>query len=194
MKKIIGYEYNYEVSTTGEVWALERTIINIRGNPQRYPRRCLKPDSAITGHQRVTLSLDGVTKKHSVHRLVAQAYIDNTMNKPDVNHIDNDPTNNNVSNLEWCTHSENMKHAQVQGRLTAAQSKGGREIGTVLHKKYRDVIGMSFNSFTVVSISARRKSKQYFNVICTCGYETTRTLTYMKNASGVGCIKCKVKI
>ena len=69
---------------------------------------------------------------HRVHRLVAQAFIPNYRNLPEVNHIDGNKQNNNVSNLEWTTHSQNMKHSQcVLGfnvPKSVAQIKNGIEI------------------------------------------------------------------
>lgn len=59
---------------------------------------------------------DGTTQRIYIHRLVASAFIENTEGKPCVNHKDNDPTNNKASNLEWCTHQENMDWSNMQGR------------------------------------------------------------------------------
>jgi hypothetical protein len=64
------------------------------------------------GYQRVGLYVGNYkTKTIKVHRLVAETFIDNIENKKDVNHIDGNKANNNISNLEWCTRSENIKHA-----------------------------------------------------------------------------------
>ena len=62
-------------------------------------------------YTRVKLSLDGIVKKYSIHRLVALTFIPNPLQLPEVNHIDGNPTNNQVSNLEWCTRKHNMEHA-----------------------------------------------------------------------------------
>ena len=90
----------YEISNFGK-------IRNIRTN------RTIKPFVSVSGHLRVHLRLDGKRKLYgfSVHRLVANAFIPNIQNLPQVNHIDGNPSNNNVDNLEWCTPSHNIRHA-----------------------------------------------------------------------------------
>jgi hypothetical protein len=63
------------------------------------------------GYLRVKLS----GKTYKVHRIIAQTYIKNSDNKPCVNHIDGNKANNTVDNLEWCTYSDNTKHAYDTG-------------------------------------------------------------------------------
>ena len=64
------------------------------------------------GYYSVSLMKDKVQKNHLIHRLVAQAFIPNPENKLEVNHIDGDTKNFNISNLEWSTHSENIHHSK----------------------------------------------------------------------------------
>lgn len=64
----------------------------------------------------VSLSVSGKSKTMKVHRLVSMAYILNPENKPEVNHIDSNPLNNNMLNLEWVTHRENVLHMVKSGR------------------------------------------------------------------------------
>ena len=68
-------------------------------------------------HQVVLLTLSGKQTAQYVHGLVAEAFIENVMRKPEVNHKDGDPRNNHVSNLEWVTRSENIKHAYATGLM-----------------------------------------------------------------------------
>ena len=77
----------------------------------------LKKDVDIHGYVRVKMTLDGRKDNRliSVHRLVTTAFIPNPDNKPDVNHIDGIKSHNYVSNLEWCTKSENIRHAMSHG-------------------------------------------------------------------------------
>ena len=68
-----------------------------------------------SGYKRVTLWINGIQKKMSVHRLVAETFIPNPNNYNQVNHIDGNKTNNNAKNLEWVNRSENQKHAIEHG-------------------------------------------------------------------------------
>lgn len=77
--------------------------------------RILAPRLGATGYFFAALCSEGVQKSFAVHRLVAEAFLENPDNKPQVNHIDGNRKNNNISNLEWVTASENVKHAYKIG-------------------------------------------------------------------------------
>lgn len=196
-KDIENYEGLYQVSSNGTVRSLPRIIVNKNGNEQRYNGLVLKPDINELGYCRVTLSKNHSTKRFAVHHLVGKAFISNPENKPHINHIDNTPSNNDVSNLEWCTHSENMIHAQKQGRLFSAQSKGGKARG-ISGKKADDIvkklIGSQINNWTILSFAEYRRNKKYFNVRCVCGNTVTREQHYLMTFSQNGCIKCKTRL
>jgi len=77
--------------------------------------RKLSLQKSNAGYLRVELHKNGMAQKHSVHRLVATAFVPNPEGKPQVNHIDGDKTNNKAENLEWVTQSENQSHAYQNG-------------------------------------------------------------------------------
>lgn len=103
---------NYEVSNTGLVRSIDRKVWNGKGFAN-HKGRILKQSISKRGYKTIT-NHSGLPSQQ-VHRLVAMAFIDNPQNKPQVNHIDGNKTNNNVSNLEWCDNSENQLHAYRSG-------------------------------------------------------------------------------
>lgn len=108
-KDIEGFEGKYQVSNFGRVKSLPKYTYS-RGYPQLRKEKILKP--GYTGKSRcyATVRLnDGHSYK--VHRLVAQAFIPNPDNLPLINHKDENPKNNHVNNLEWCTNSYNVSYS-----------------------------------------------------------------------------------
>lgn len=114
-KNIKGYEGLYQVSNMGRVKSLER-----KG---RKSERILKQAVTHDGYLRVGLYAGGKQKTLKVHRLVCEAFHENPDNKPEVNHIDEDKTNNNAANLEWCTRRENVNHGSRNERTRKTESK-----------------------------------------------------------------------
>lgn len=118
---VVGYEGYYEVSNNGRVKSLRHPIYRGEKIHCYTKSRILKMSKTTTGYWKVELSKKGVKRKSfKVHRLVGAAFIKNTENKPNINHIDGNPLNNKVENLEWCTQSENMYHAY---QINAMKSK-----------------------------------------------------------------------
>ena len=123
-KDIKGYEGLYQVSDMGRVKSFGRTVVSKNGLKQYRKGRILKPRTNGYGYLRVDLCCGrGESKSFYVHRLVCEAFHENTENKPCVNHIDEDKTNNTASNLEWSTYKENNNHGTHNARSAKARSK-----------------------------------------------------------------------
>ena len=112
-KPIYEYEGLYEVSSYGGVRSVDRVIVRTR----RGTSHCLQQKGKVLKPMKswdyLAVELRGKAVK--IHKLVANCFIPNPENKPQVNHIDGNKYNNNATNLEWCTHSENMQHALRTG-------------------------------------------------------------------------------
>lgn len=93
-KDIKDYKGLYQVSNLGNIKRVGRKILKLKKDKRNYLR--------------VILSKNGKTKTFLVHRLVAQAFIKNPFNKPYINHKNENPSDNNINNLEWATNSENL--------------------------------------------------------------------------------------
>jgi len=111
-KPILNYENFYLASSAGRIRSLERNIKHYRGGKSLYKGKIFERSSASKhGYIYVPLHKDGINKQFSVHRLIAQTFIPNPDNKPYINHKNGIKTDNRIENLEWCTASENNKHA-----------------------------------------------------------------------------------
>ena len=107
-KDVKGYEGLYQVSNLGRVKSLDHLVKHRHEGRMALKRSCmLKPKTKKNGYLFVCLSNESKLKYFHIHRLVAQEFIPNPENLPEVNHKDENKTNNCVENLEWCTHKYN---------------------------------------------------------------------------------------
>lgn len=110
-KDIVGYEGLYQVSSLGRIKSLNWKRETI-----------LKEAINQWGHKRICLSKNNKRMNFFVHRLVAEAFVSNPKRLPCINHIDGEPTNNHVLNLEWCDQKHNVNHA-YDNDLTTCNKK-----------------------------------------------------------------------
>lgn len=121
-KPILGYEDLYEVSSEGRVWSIRNNLF-------------MKQYTDKGGYKRVYLSKCGKRTCHLVHRLVVEVFIDNTYQYPQVNHIDENPGNNCVGNLEWCTAKYNSNYGSRIKRIHNTKVNN-KQISGLTSKEY----------------------------------------------------------
>lgn len=113
-----GYEGYYEISNLGNLKRLERKIWSVRNSSySTMPEKIIIPES-IDGYLRVRLTKNGEGKHFFIHQLVAKAFLDNPMNLPYVNHIDENPKNNRWDNLEWCDPDYNSNYGSRNCKIS----------------------------------------------------------------------------
>ena len=160
---IVGYEGHYQISNDGQVKSL-------KGGKERI----LSPTYNQAGYLKVCLCKNGTKKNHKIHRLVALAFVPGYQEGYVVNHIDENKTNNHVSNLEWISIRDNNNHgARTQMAVQTRQSNKGKSI-------YCPELDMTF---TTQAEAARHFGcgRRYISKVLTGMYNTVKgyTLTYI---------------
>ena len=110
-KDITGYEGYFQVSNLGNFRSLDRIIKYKNSGTRLYPGKPLLKETTLDGYQRIVLMKEAIKRRFMCHRLVAQEFIPNPENKPFINHINGNKSDNRAENLEWCTQSENELHS-----------------------------------------------------------------------------------
>jgi len=187
-KDIKGFEGIYKVSNIGNVKSIytNKLIGSICGEGDSY------------GYRHVVLWKDGEKVKDAkVHRLVAKAFIPNPKNKPYINHINAIRNDNRVSNLEWCTHTENMQHAWKIGNGTISEARRVRILTQpfIAKMKYNKYIGQEFGSIKILKITSFRRGRIKADVKCLRCLKIYLDKNILAELKGVTrmCISCKNK-
>ncbi len=113
----------YDVSPSGEVKSLDREYVNSRGQKRTVKSHVLKTSQDRYGYEKVTLRCHGYDLNTTVGRLVAEKYIPNPKNLPQVNHKNENQLDNRVENLEWCTAKYNSTYGTRTERSAISRSK-----------------------------------------------------------------------
>lgn len=160
-KDIEGYEGSYQVSNLGRVRSLTRKVKTFNGF-RLTKGKLLKPLKTNRNYFRVDLKRNQKDKYVSVHRLVAEAFLPNPNNLPEVNHKDSNPSNNNVKNLEWCTQSHNIKYAYKYGN--AKPTKGCFQKGNIPYNR-RKINQYSKNGEYLNTFNSVKEAGLYVNTV-----------------------------
>ena len=153
-KDIKGYEGYYQVSNLGKFKSISREKTTPTGKPCYSKERILKQHKDKQGYLTVGLCKDRKAKRYLSHRIVAIHFIENIENKPQVNHINGDKQKNDVTNLEWCTESENVIHSYETGlnkRYYKFSKKELEELYIKQHKSIKEIAIIKKVSECVIS-------------------------------------------
>lgn len=159
-KPVVGYEGLYEVSSFGRVKSLPIVLKRNSGSFKRG-EKILSNQVGTHGRLEISITKNGVPKRVSVHRLVAIAFIPNPDNKETVNHIDGNPKNNHVDNLEWMSVSDNIRHGFKNG-LIPYMKKNRKDISKPIIQLTQD--GEFVNEFPSIMEANRQLGFAHSNI------------------------------
>lgn len=145
-KDIKDFEGLYQVSNHGRVRSLDRIVKRSKGGDMKMKGKIKSAHVNTNGYPSTTLYKGDFVKRKLVHSLVAAAFIGKRPSKHDVNHIDGDKTNNHVSNLEYCTRSENMIHAFATGLCKNTRKQQRRGVNSVKNMILNFETGVFYDS------------------------------------------------
>lgn len=130
----------YEVSNLGQVRSLSREVRSTHGGTYIKEGRILKQNDNPRGYPQVMLCQDGLQLTQRVHRLVAEAFLENPLGLPEVNHKDSNTRNSRLDNLEWVTSDENQMHALEAGVKTKGEKASNSKITEVSAREIKILI------------------------------------------------------
>lgn len=169
-KDVSGWEGKYRVSNLGRVMALNYRQVKGRTEIMSY---------SVNGHGylSVIFTKNGAHKMYRVNRLVAEAFVPNPNNFPEVNHIDGDKKNNRADNLEWTDRKGNAKHASENGLynsqvpktgptacvpVLATEIKTGNEMRFASITEASKTLGVNYSSISKCIKGERKKTNEYY--------------------------------
>lgn len=160
-KILNGYEGIYQVSNLGRIKSLDRRVKdNRRERYQNLKGKQLKFTDNGRGYQLVFLTKESKRINKYVHRLVAETFIPNPKNLPEVNHKDLNKSNNCIDNLEWITNADNKRHYQKTDVAKVKRKEQGYRIQEKYKEKIKNKISFIIYAYTKLNYTLEKLNKE----------------------------------
>lgn len=159
----------YLVSNYGRVKTIDHPVWCKKNNSYSIRKgiMCTLSNNNSKKYWRVGIQINNKRKAFAVHRLVAQAFIPNPDNLPQINHIDGNKNNNHVSNLEWCTNDYNMNHAIEHNLIHTIEHKTKASKVCCFRKLSEEQVLFIRDKYSELDLSIRGNLKAFCKAICT---------------------------